>query len=127
MPNSIGMTPMDRSSNMNRVPQINSNIGKVVTGPAGGQIDFTQAQPASRVSPRAFNAAQSAPNPNGVSKNMGQVVQHPMGGSVDFTQAVPAGPRAPRTPSYSPHSRYNPANNMPTNRTTQFSNATMSQ
>jgi hypothetical protein len=43
MPNSVGMTPMDRSSNVARAPKINPNMGKVVTGPSGGQFDFTQA------------------------------------------------------------------------------------
>ena len=69
MPNSVGMTPMDRSSNVNRTPSINPNMGKVVTGPSGGKFDFTQAT-------RSPSTLSPTSGPNAfINSNTGQAMQ----------------------------------------------------
>lgn len=77
-------------------------MGKVVTGPDGGQFDFTQAKPSSAVNARVFNAEQRLPNVGGVNKNIGKVVKHPYGGLFDFTQAKKASkPSTTMSPQFS--------------------------
>jgi len=69
MPNSVGMTPVDRSSNVNRTPKINPNFGKVVTAPNGAQFDFTQVT-------RSPSTLSPTSGPNAfINGNTGQAMQ----------------------------------------------------
>lgn len=69
MPDSVGMTPVDKSSNANRTPKINPNFGKVVTAPNGAQFDFTQVT-------RSPSTMSPTSGPNAfINGNTGQAMQ----------------------------------------------------